>query len=71
VRPQFTSTRYSTPGYAQLARTCAAEITGGADDQSEMGAFHDLFQPQRAANLAARLEDFVPAAMDVGIIYVT
>jgi hypothetical protein len=71
VRPRFTSTRYGTPGYAQLARTCAPEITGGADDRSEMGAFHDLFQPQRAANLEARLADFVPAAMDVGIIYVT
>jgi hypothetical protein len=71
VRPQFTSTRYGTPGYAQLAQTCAPEITGGADDESEMGAFHDLFQPQRAANLKARLEEFVPAAMDVGIIYVT
>ena len=71
MRPRFTSTRYGTPGYAQLARTCAPEITGGADDRSEMGAFHDLFQPQRAANLEARLADFVPAAMDVGIIYVT
>lgn len=69
VRPQFNSTRYSTPTYAQLARTCAEEIKRGADDESEMGVFHDLYQPQRAANLQARLEEYTPAGMDVGIIY--
>src|SRR6266851_6480778 len=42
VRPQFTSIRYGNPGYAQLAITCAKEICQGADDESEMGAFHNL-----------------------------
>ncbi len=69
VRPWFTSTRYGMPAYAQLARHCPTEITRGADDESEMGAFHDLFQPQRATNLEARLDEFVPAGMDAGIIY--
>jgi hypothetical protein len=36
-----------------------------------MGAFHDLYQPQRAANLRARLDDYTPAGMDAGIIYAT
>jgi hypothetical protein len=71
VRPQFTSERYGNPGYAQLALTCAEEIRRGADDESEMGAFHDLFQPQREANLRARLEEFTPAGMDAGIIFAT
>lgn len=71
VAPQFASTRYGTPGYAQLARECAVEITRGADDESELGAFHDLFQPQREANLEARLDEFTPAGMDVGIIFAT
>jgi hypothetical protein len=69
VRPQFTSNRYGTPGYAQLARMCAGEIKQGADDESEMGAFHDLYHPQREANLRQRLEEFVPAGMDVGLLY--
>jgi hypothetical protein len=69
VRPQFNSQRYSTPTYAQLALTCAPEITRGADDESEMGAFHDLYQPQRAANLAARLDEYTPAGMTAGILY--
>jgi hypothetical protein len=71
VRPQFTSRRYGNPGYAQLALTCADEIKRGADDESEMGAFHDLFQPQREANLRARLEEFTPAGMDAAIIFAT
>jgi hypothetical protein len=67
VRPQLVSARYGTPAYAQLARGCAPEIVRGADDESEMGAFHDLFQPQREANLDVRLDEYTPAGMDVGI----
>lgn len=69
VVPQFTSRRYGNPGYAQLALESAREILRGADDESEMGAFHDLFQPQRAANLQARLDEFTPAGMETGILY--
>jgi hypothetical protein len=71
VEPQFVSVRYGTPAYCQLAASCAEEITRGADDESEMGVFHDLFQPQRAANLRVRLDEFTPAGMDAGIIYST
>ena len=71
VRPQFNSVRYGSPTYAQLALSCALEIRRGADDESEMGAFHDLFQPQREANLRARLDEFTPAAMEAGIIFAT
>jgi hypothetical protein len=71
VEPEFNSKRYGTPTYCQLADTCAEEIKRGADDESEMGAFHDLFQPQRAANLRARLDEYTPAGMDAGIIYAT
>jgi hypothetical protein len=69
VRPQFSSVRYGNPAYAQLALTCAEEIKHGADDESEMGVFHDLFQPQRHANLSARLDEYTPAGMNAGIIY--
>jgi hypothetical protein len=71
VRPRFTSLTYGTPGYAQLAPGCPAEITRGAEDGAELGAFHDLFQPQRADNLRARLSEFLPAGMDAGIVYIS
>lgn len=68
VRPHFTSVRYGNAGYAQLSSWCAPEISGGADDESGMGAFHDLFEPQRKANLRARLSEFSPAATDADIL---
>ncbi|MGH3388373.1 MAG: hypothetical protein ACRDOO_05790 [Actinomadura sp.] len=71
VVPGFTSVRYGTPGYAQLAAWCPEEIRRGADDGAEMGAFHDLFQPQREDNLRLRLDEYTPAGCDAGIIFVT
>ncbi|PWT99390.1 MAG: hypothetical protein C5B51_27315 [Terriglobia bacterium] len=71
VEPDFNSTRYGTPVYCQLSDNCAAEIKTGADDESEMGVYHDLFQPQRTANLRARLDEFTPAGAAAGISFAT
>jgi len=71
VQPQFTDRRCGRPGYGQLAEPCAIEIKRGADDESEMGAFHDLCNPQREANLRSRLDEYTPAGMQTGIIFVT
>ncbi len=70
VRPSFASVRYGDASYCQLTLSCAQEIRTGADDESEMGVFHDLFQPQRETNLRARLADFTPAGMETAIIYI-
>ena len=69
VEPKFNSTRYGLPTYCQLSSHCAPEIARGADDESEMGTFHDLCQSQRAAKLRARLDEYTPAGMTAGIIY--
>ena len=69
VRPQFNSVRYGAPTYCQLAASCADEIKRGADDESELGVFHDLFQPQREANLRVRLDEYTLAQTDAGIIF--
>ena len=71
VRPRFNSTRYGASTYCQLALACPAEIARGASDLSEMGAYHDLYQAARLDNLRARVEEFVPAGTDAGIIIVT
>ena len=68
VQPLFNCVRYGTPTYMQLSCHCAEEIQRGADDESEMGVFHDLYQPQRLANLKVRLNEYLPAGMDAGII---
>ena len=69
VHPAFTSLRYGEAGYCQLSRACAVEITTGADDQSEMGAFHNLYQPRREANLRAALDEYLRFGLEAGIFY--
>ncbi|HJU53203.1 MAG TPA: hypothetical protein VJ715_01480 [Pyrinomonadaceae bacterium] len=69
LRPLFTSLRYGDAGYCQLSARCAVEIRQGADDESEMGAFHQLYQPQREANLRARLSEYLRFGLEAGIFY--
>jgi hypothetical protein len=69
VVPQFRSQRYPAPYYLRLADSCCAEIRRGASDRSAMGVYHDLYEPQREANLVARLAEYVPAGTDAGIVF--
>ena len=71
MRPQFTSLRFGDPGYGQLSLRCAEAIRRGADDEAEMGVFHDLFQPQRETNLRVRLDEYLRFGLEAGIFYVT
>lgn len=71
VGPVFSSTRLGRPGFAQLAASCPPEIAAGADDESEMGAFHFLAQPQRARNLAAQLDGYLRYGLEAGVFFVT
>ena len=70
MRPLFTQ-RALRHARLRAARRpgCAEEIRRGAEDGSEMGAFHDLFQPQREDNLRARLDEYTPAGSDAGLIF--
>lgn len=70
VRPQFVSERYGRPAYARLSADIAIEIWRGADDESELGVLHHLYQPQREAHLRARLAEYTPAGMQVGLVFV-
>ena len=36
---------------------------------AEMGAFHDLGQPQRETNLLVRLDEYLRFGLDAGIFY--
>lgn len=69
--PGFTAIIYGRHNYAQLNRNCPEQISAGADDGSEMGAFSSLKQPQRKANLLIALEEYLPLGLEAGIIYVT
>ena len=69
--PNFTSTRYGDPAYAQLGLTCPIQIRTGAEDGSEMGVFSSLKQPQREANLHQRLQEYLPFGLEPALIFVT
>jgi hypothetical protein len=71
VEPVFTSERYGDPGYAQLAHDCAPEIKTGADDESEMGAFQFLHQPQREANLRSSLDEYLRFGFEAGLFFIS
>jgi hypothetical protein len=71
VAPRFTTLSYGVAAYCQLARNTPDEIRRGADDESEMGAFHALFPAQREANLQVRLQEFLRVGLSSGIFYET
>lgn len=71
LTPSFSSVRYGQPEYAQLRRASPVEIRTGAEDGSEMGAFCHLKQPQRESNLRIRLEEYLPFALEAGVVYAT
>jgi hypothetical protein len=69
LQPQFTALQYGHPGYCQLHTTCPPAIRQGADDESEMGAFHDLYATQQETGLRHRLREYLRFGLEVGIFY--
>ncbi len=70
-RPSFSSRRYGHPSYGQLRLSTPEGIRAGSDDDSEMGAFHHLFQPQREKNLNIRLEEYLRVSLEAGTFFST
>lgn len=71
LTPTFGSLVYGDPAYAQLDRRTAVEIREGGEDGAEMGAFHDLYAPQRERNLRTRLDEYLRFGLEAGIFYET
>lgn len=69
LEPIFTARGYGHPAFAQLQVLCPIEIREGAEDEAEMGAFHDLYQAQRETNLRVRLQEYLRFGLEAGIYY--
>lgn len=67
--PAFQTDVYGRADFAQLRRAGPAQIATGAADGSEMGVFCVLKQPQRAANLRLRLDEYLPVGLEAGFIF--
>lgn len=68
-RPIFNSLRLGDPAYGQLNEHSAKEIKQGADNGSEMGAFNNLYQPQRVANLEKKINEYLRFGLEAGIFF--
>jgi len=71
LKPSFTDVHYGLPAYGQLSTSCPEQVLTGAANESEMGAFCMLQQPQRAASLRVRLIEYLPFGLQPDLIYVT
>ncbi len=71
MKPAFTSTRFGDAAYCQLRSRSPKQIREGADDEAVMGAFHDLFEPQRFTNLRIRLKEYLRFGLEAGVVNVT
>ncbi|WP_445173401.1 hypothetical protein [Microcoleus sp.] len=71
LQPNFTSSQYGNPSYAQLSQASIPEIHTGGEDGAEMGVFNSLKQPQREANLRASIDENLRFGLEAGIFYIT
>jgi hypothetical protein len=67
--PQFSSIDAGTPAYAQLSSWTPREIAAGAEDDGEMGVYHDLFNGLREANLLYRLDENLRIGLEAGVLH--
>ncbi len=71
IRPIFSSVVYGDDGYSQLYKDVHELIFKGGDNGSEMGAFNDLYNPQKLRNLSSSLDEYLKFGLEVGIFWVT
>jgi hypothetical protein len=69
--PLFTSRRFGDPGYAQLRATASAEISEGAENGSEMGAFWREANAIKERSLLIKFEEYLPLGLEPVVVCVT
>jgi hypothetical protein len=67
VFPSFSSTAYGSPDYAVLRTSAPAEITEGAEGETEMGAWRFLQSPRRLRNLRTALDEYLRFGLEAGV----
>ena len=67
--PHFETLRFGHPAYARLADDTPVAVLRGAEDESEMGVFHRLYEPQRGADLAIRIDEYLRVGLEAGVLH--
>ncbi|MEZ4293407.1 MAG: hypothetical protein R3B70_00400 [Polyangiaceae bacterium] len=66
--PLFVTRDRTDPAHLRLSEECPRSITRGAEDGSEMGAFHGARLTQRRDALLTRLIEYTPAGLQTGLL---
>lgn len=65
---RFVTQERDDPAYARLAESCDPAIRRGAEDGSEMGAFHETHLAERYEAFLERLREYTPANLATGLV---
>jgi hypothetical protein len=70
LAPKFVTLRYGRPSYALLSGDCPVAVWQGADDASQIGAYHVLYETQGTANYRVKLDEYLPFSLEAGIFLI-
>ena len=65
--PSFITLRYGHPAYALLSGFTPVAVWRGADDGSQMGAYHQIQETEAVSNVAIRTPEYLPVMLEAGI----
>jgi hypothetical protein len=68
LAPVFTATEYGDPAFARLDSRSDVALRAGSSNGSAMGAYAELAEPQREANLVAVLDEYLRIGLDAGVV---
>lgn len=68
--PKFVTLRFGDPSCGLLACDGPIAVWQGADDGSQIGAWHALHETQGVTNLQIRLTEYLPFGMEAGIFLI-
>ena len=71
VAEWFESTRFGDAGYAHLSSRAPLAVEAGAEDGSEIGAYHDLGERAQWALIESVLREFLPYGLPADVFIVT
>src|SRR5262249_54426738 len=67
----FSSQDFGRPDFAQLLATAGGEVTAGAEDGSEMGAFAREKSAIKERSLLIKYQEYLPLGLQPAVIYMT
>jgi hypothetical protein len=68
LEPHFVTLRYGHPSYGLLSGDAPMGIWTGADNGSQMGAYHLLQETEAVRNVQLRVPEYLPFGLEAGIL---